>query len=479
MCQSKENGGKRCEPTITFRSIQSLRAEIAKAAPAEKAILEQRLEKLAQARKQYGPVVSPMELPIPTGVQTLLDDIRSLDHSPLLVGGTVRDALAGGIVPKDFDIEVYGVDVDTLASDVRKKGYIVDEVGKAFGVLKVRTKDGKDDIDLSVPRTDSLTSGGHRGFEVEMSENMTVKEASDRRDFTINAMMYDDKLGVCIDPHGGKSDLESKTLRHVSEKFADDPLRVLRGFQFVGRYGMNVDAQTAQFSQQLASRASELASERIATEWEKFYLKSKHPSKAMAALRQMGWNGHVAGLDKVNSDGSPLEKRLDAAYNVASKDNLGSEAKVPFYAAVIAHDMDAKDAKSFVDTTVIGDKAKRSALAFLTTDVSDRSDYGLRITAKALAAKGVSIRDYARKDCVVGNFERAEKMLNKASKLNIADRPEAPFIMGRDVLEITNKRPGRWIGELVAKAEELQYRGELSSKSVALEWLNKQIRGIE
>lgn len=479
MCQSKENGGKRCTPTITFLSIQSLRAEVAKAEPAEKAMIEKRLENLTQARKQYGPVVSPMELPIPPGVQSLLNDIRSLDHSPLLVGGTVRDALSGGIVPKDFDIEVYGVNVDALAAGVRRKGYIVDEVGKAFGVLKVRTKDGKDDIDLSVPRVDSLTGEGHRGFEVEMSENMTVKEASDRRDFTINAMMYDDKLGVCIDPHGGKADLESKTLRHVSEKFADDPLRVLRGFQFVGRYGMNVDEQTAEFSQQLAPRASELASERIATEWEKFYLKSKHPSKAMEALRQMGWNGHVAGLEKVNSGDSALGERLDAAYKVAGKDNLDNEAKVPFYAAVIAHDMDHKDAKAFIGTTVIGDKAKRSALALLNTDVSDQSDYGLRIMAKELSSKGLSIRDYARKDSIVGNSERAEKLLNRAAQLNIADRPETPFIMGRDVLELTDKKPGRWIGELVAKAEELQYQGKLSSKTAASEWLSQQIMAIK
>lgn len=479
MCQSKSNGGKRCEPTVTYLSIKSLRSEVANATSADKATLEKRLENLAQARKQYGPIVSPMELPIPRGVQSLLDDIRSLNHSPLLVGGTVRDALAGGIVPKDFDIEVYGVNVDALAADVRSKGYIVDEVGKAFGVLKVRTKDGKDDIDLSVPRTDSLTGEGHRGFEVEMSENMTVKEASDRRDFTINAMMYDDKLGVCIDPHGGKNDLESKTLRHVSEKFADDPLRVLRGFQFVGRYGMNVDAQTAEFSQQLAPRASELASERIATEWEKFYLKSKHPSKAMDALRQMGWNGHVAGLDKVNTPDSSLGNRLDVAYKAVGKAKLDDGSKISLYAAVIAHDMNSHDAKSFIGTTVIGDKAKRSALALLTTDISDESDYGLRITAKALAAKGISIRDYARKDSIVGNSERAEKMLSKAVKLNIADQPEAPFIMGRDVLEITDKKPGRWIGELVAKAEELQYQGKLSSKSVATEWLNQQIREIQ
>lgn len=479
MCQLKINGGKRCEPTVTYRSIKSLRSEVDNAAPADKAILEQRLENLVQARAQYGPIVSPMELPIPSGVQSLLNDIRSLNHSPLLVGGTVRDALVGGIAPKDFDIEVYGVNVDTLAADVRRKGYIVDEVGKAFGVLKVRTKDGKDDIDLSVPRTDSLTGEGHRGFEVEMSENMTVKDASDRRDFTINAMMYDDKLGVCIDPHGGKSDLESQTLRHVSEKFADDPLRVLRGFQFVGRYGMNVDSQTAEFSQQLAPRASELASERIATEWEKFYLKSKHPSKAMDALRKMGWNGHVAGLDQVNTKDSSLGKRLDGAYKAVGKDKLDDGSKIALYAAVIAHDMDSRDAKSFIGTTVIGDKAKRSAMALLTTDVSDDSDYGLRITAKELAAKGVSIRDYARKDSIVGNSDRAEKMLSKATKLNIADQPEAPFIMGRDVLEITDKKPGRWIGELVAKAEELQYQGKLNSKSVASEWLNQQISVLQ
>lgn len=193
----------------------------------------------------------------------------------------------------------------------------------------------------------------------------------------------------------------------------------------------------------------------------------------------MGWNGHVAGLEKINSDGSPVGQRLDTAFKAASAANLDNDAKVPFYAAIIAHDMDQHDAKSFISTTVIGDKAKRSALAYLTTDVSDQSDYGLRITAKALAAKGISLRDYARKDAIVGNTERAEKMLSKASKLNIADRPETPFIMGRDVLELTNKRPGKWIGELVAKAEELQYQGRLSSKAVATEWLGQQVRVLQ
>src|SRR5690606_23667911 len=103
------------------------------------------------------------------------DDLRDAGGNPLLVGGTVRD-VESGAVPKDFDIEVHEMGMDDLATSLRSKGYTVDLVGAQFGVIKTRA--GGEEIDLSVPRKDSLSGVGHQGFTVETDGDMGVQEAA-------------------------------------------------------------------------------------------------------------------------------------------------------------------------------------------------------------------------------------------------------------------------------------------------------------
>lgn len=83
-----------------------------------------------------------------------------------------------------------------------------------------------EDIDLSVPRRENKVGVGYRGFSVAVDPTLSVSEAAARRDFTVNAMSYDSNLRVLIDPHGGRADLEARLLRHVSDAFDEDPLRV-------------------------------------------------------------------------------------------------------------------------------------------------------------------------------------------------------------------------------------------------------------
>jgi len=128
---------------------------------------------------------------LPAELVRLLQQVPELSRA-FLVGGCVRDALLG-ITHKDFDLEVYGVSCEQLEKALRPHGR-VDLVGKSFGVIKFSSRDGAQ-WDFSLPRRDSKMSAGHKGFEVEFDANISLEEAASRRDFTINALMFDPRTG--------------------------------------------------------------------------------------------------------------------------------------------------------------------------------------------------------------------------------------------------------------------------------------------
>src|ERR1051325_2542919 len=171
---------------------------------------------------------------LPEELVRLLREVPALARA-YLVGGCVRDSLLG-IAHKDFDLEVYGVDYETLARQLSAHGR-VDLVGKSFGVIKFSSRDGAQ-WDFSLPRRDSKTSAGHKGFQIEFDAAIAPQEAASRRDFTVNALMYDPRTGEYLDFFGGQNDLEKRVLRHTSAAFVEDPLRVLRGMQFVARFDL-------------------------------------------------------------------------------------------------------------------------------------------------------------------------------------------------------------------------------------------------
>src|SRR6266576_6331487 len=159
---------------------------------------------------------------LPDELVRLLREAPALSRA-YLVGGCVRDSLLG-IAHKDFDLEVYGVNYETLASQLSAYGR-VDLVGRSFGVIKFSAQsDGQ--WDFSLPRRDSKMSAGHKGFHVEFEPDIEPRAAASRRDFTINALMYDPRTGEYLDFFGGRKDLETRVLRHTSSAFIEDPLRV-------------------------------------------------------------------------------------------------------------------------------------------------------------------------------------------------------------------------------------------------------------
>ena len=201
-----------------------------------------------------------------------------------LVGGCVRDMLLGH-VPKDFDIEVYGLPAEALEKQLATLGRFA-LVGKQFGVYKLWLDDTE--IDIALPRTEIKTDAGHRGFSVQVDPGLSPEIASSRRDFTMNAMMYEPLDDELLDFHAGRQDLEQKVLRHVSDAFGEDPLRPLRGMQFAARFRLTLHPDTVALCRQLLSEATTLPSERIWSEWEK-WAHAATPSFGLRALSDSGW----------------------------------------------------------------------------------------------------------------------------------------------------------------------------------------------
>ena len=124
------------------------------------------------------------------------------------------------------------------------------------------------EYDFSVPRTETKSGQGHRGFDIKTDPNLDPKSALKRRDFTINALQYDPYEKTIIDYFGGLDDLKGKELRHVSSAFSEDPLRALRAMQFAGRFGLSLNPETAEICQEMKREFAYVATERIWGEWQ-------------------------------------------------------------------------------------------------------------------------------------------------------------------------------------------------------------------
>lgn len=215
--------------------------------------------------------------------------VKSSGGRALLVGGCVRDRLLGG-EPKDFDIEVYGLSPEALQQTLSRK-FDLDLVGVSFGVIKLHGHD----IDIALPRRETKLGEGHRAFEMEYDPNLPIEEASSRRDFTVNAIYMDPLTEEIIDPWNGRVDLEKGILRHVSEHFREDPLRVLRGMQFVARFDLTAAPETIEVCRSMTPEG--LAQERLMGEWSKLLLQGKKISKGLNFLRDVGWVKYYPELE--------------------------------------------------------------------------------------------------------------------------------------------------------------------------------------
>lgn len=196
-----------------------------------------------------------------------------------LVGGAVRDALLG-LSGSDRDWLVVGSTPEEMAS----LGY--QPVGKDFPVfLHPETRE-----EYALARTERKTARGYKGFAVYAAPDVTLEEDLARRDLTINAIAQDPLTGEMFDPYGGRQDLANKVLRHVTEAFREDPVRILRIARFSARFPeFLVAPETLSLMRAMVNEGEvdALVSERV---WQEIVrgLMAQKPSRMLQVLRACG-----------------------------------------------------------------------------------------------------------------------------------------------------------------------------------------------
>ncbi len=280
-------------------------------------------------------------LELPDDLCAMLESVRRVGR-PRLVGGGVRDWLLG-LEAKDFDIEVAGVDFEQLHRALAPFG-ATDIVGRSFGVIKVRSAATGSEYDFSLPRRESKTGAGHRGFAVAPDPRLSDAEAAARRDFTLNAIAYDPFTHALIDPHNGQRDLAARVLRHTSAAFTEDPLRVLRAFQLAARFDFTLAPETVALCRSIANTFGELPVERIWSEWEKWATKAKKPSRGLSVLEETDWLKHFPEIAVLR--GTPQEPEWHPEGDV------------------FTHTQHCVDALAGLDEWKTSDEARRRLLTF-------------------------------------------------------------------------------------------------------------------
>ena len=194
-----------------------------------------------------------------------------------LVGGAVRDQLLG-LPVKERDYVVVGATPEEL----ERLGF--KPVGKDFPVFLHPTTHEE----YALARTERKSGRGYKGFQVYAAPEVTLEEDLKRRDLTINAIAKAED-GALTDPFGGRKDLEARVLRHVSEAFAEDPVRILRVARFAARFGFKVNEGTMKLMQDMVNsgEADFLVPERV---WQEFSrgLAERHPELMFQVLQRSG-----------------------------------------------------------------------------------------------------------------------------------------------------------------------------------------------
>jgi len=452
---------------------------------------------------------------LPDQLRRLLRDVPALGRA-YLVGGCVRDALLN-IPNKDFDLEVYGVGYEALEAALRPHGR-VDLVGKSFGVVKFSTGTG-DQWDFSVPRRDSKVSAGHKGFRIEFDPDLTPREAARRRDFTINALMFDPRTGEYLDFFGGRTDLEGRVLRHTSPAFLEDPLRVLRGMQFAARFELTTATETVELCRSISGTFPELAVERVGEEWFKWAAKSRRPSAGLQFLKATGWLRHfpeVAALDGTPQDPewhpegdvfTHTAHCCDALAEMAEWQRADQPTRMALMFAVLAHDFAKPQttheaerdgrmrivspgheeqggplAETFL-TRLNAPTALKARVAPLVTNhlahlqaINDRSVRRLANRLQPATIEELCLvmmadqfgRPPKPRDIHAG----VEALRAKAEELRLREAAPKPILQGRHLIE-RGMNPGKRFGEVLQAAFEAQLEGAFQDLDGARNWLEK------
>lgn len=427
----------------------------------------------------------------------------------LLIGGCVRDALLN-LPAKDIDMEVYGLEVEAVEAALRPH-FRLDTVGRAFGVLLLKGEH----IDIALPRRESKTGPRHQDFEVRGDPTLSPEEAASRRDFTINAIGCDPLTGALLDPTGGITDLKARRLRHISPAFSEDPLRVLRGMQFVARFGLCPDPATVELCRQLHPK--DLPAERLWEEWKKLLLKGTFISAGLDFLKACDWLQYFPELKAlVGCEQDPMWHPEGDVWNhtrhcldAFAAQRIGNEWEdLVVGLAVLCHDFGKPDT-SYTDASgrirsprhdVEGVPVARRFLERLTRQKKifeevlplveqhmrplalyrdGASDSAIRRLAARVQRVDRLVRvahadKFGRPPIQPEGFPEGEWLLKKAGVLAIQDNAPKPLLLGRHLIEL-NILPGPHFGRILDHAYEAQLDGAFDNEEEGRKYLKKLV----
>jgi tRNA nucleotidyltransferase (CCA-adding enzyme) len=446
----------------------------------------------------------------PTLALDIARAVRELGGRALIVGGWVRDRILSRDA-KDLDIEVFGIEADRLKDLLGTFGS-VNTVGESFTVYKVGH------LDVSLPRRESKTGRGHKGFTVEGDPALSLEDAARRRDFTINSMSFDPLTDELIDPFGGARDLDARILRAVdAATFADDSLRVLRALQFAARFDLTVDDGTRTLCRSLA--LDDLPAERVWGELEKLLLRAPRPSLGLALANDLGvvqqlWPELLAlqGCEQEyewHPEGDVWVHTLmvtdEARQRIADLDHPRS---VVMMLSALCHDMGKPATTKFEDGR-IRSKGHEEAGVAPATEFLDRLNihtiggYDVRRTVLGIVAHHLKptmffksptpvsdgafrrlaqkvdpelLARFAEADCHgrLGTFDCGGMrwFLERARALGVEHQPPAPLLLGRHVLDM-GIAPGPAVGTLLKAVYEQQLDGTVTTLDEAVHSLKQ------
>ena len=444
-------------------------------------------------------------IPLTPELLRLAEALRGEGGRPVLVGGWVRDCLLGIPHSKDFDLEVFGMDPGVLKRVLGRFGP-VHSVGRHFGVLKLSTREGE--YDVSVPRRESKTGKGHKGFWVTPDPDMTFEQAAARRDFTINAMGFGLLENAFLDPYGGWQDLQARLLRHVGPAFGEDPLRVLRAMQFAGRFRLTIVPETVAICR--AQNLTELPRERVWEEVRKLLLQAARPSEGLRYARTLGVLDIFPDLGRLEALGAgaegvrPWERTLAVVDEAARLRGADAGADLALLLAALSHELgrtepgragspyDAELAQAALAPT-------EAWLAQITNELHvprrvlplvrclpqvqalhARRD-ALPPGALPRLAMHVPLAELARLSTALEralsgspDAPAAGWLAGRARKDGVWEKPLAPLLQGRHLIAL-GLLPGPHMGPLLERAYELQLDGRLATAAAAQDWAREQV----
>jgi tRNA nucleotidyltransferase (CCA-adding enzyme) len=431
--------------------------------------------------------------------------VRDAGGRALFVGGCVRDRIMGRD-SKDIDVEVFGVPADRLKTLLESLGR-VETVGESFQVFKIG------DVDVSLPRRESKSGRGHRGFEVTGDPSMPVEDAARRRDFRINAILWDPLTGEYLDPFDGRGDIDRRVLRVVDPAtFSDDSLRALRAIQFAARFEFTLDADARELCR--AMPLDDLPAERVWGEVEKLLLAPK-PSIGLALALELGiveklWP-ELKALDgcpqepEWHPEGDVWVHNLQVIDQARTRiDDLPRPQQLAIMLGAVCHDLGKPATTKFADGRIRSldheEQGVAPAMALLDRlNIHSLDGYDVRGQVAGLTAQHLKpgawykVRDevgdgafrrlaakvdlellarLAKSDCLgrePGKFDctAMDWFLERARQLGVEHKPPGPILLGRHLLELGLK-PGPRVGEILKAVYEQQMDGSVTTLEQAI-----------